>query len=546
MAWKSRLRGGGRQPRIAARAASWTAAVAGIAVLAGAGPASPSWAAARSAGLGTSVRGQATRAYTAGAPGGPASPAGGATHGDVTSSPESRDWVKYYVVQRPNHGHKEFLFEIAAKTLGNGNLASEIFRLNKGRLQPGGGRLENPAVIEPGWILVLPLSASGTGVHYGPVPRVAAPSANPSPGGPVGRPSGRRTPERPGFSGGQVALIGGAAASAAILFTAGLMVLVGRRKAAAGRGTDDAEASDSVAALTGVAAAPAPPAGSAARRDAAEATRVPLTAVPSASVGAPPPTAARPPRPAPAPPPQPAGDPPDRSRPMAAAQADTAPVRPAPGGVTSLSPGVPGLIQPPQASPAAQEYQVILGEDRIQVSLAEGAAADPERDAGRPRPPSPHLIWTRLPYDTPDSGIAFACLGVGDSGCLFLDLGQAPSAITINGDPAAASRLAESIAHQLCTTSAGSRCTVVIIGDALPRPYPLGITWLASMGRLGPTLATPGGATAIVFCELSCDDDATTLSQCASAARSRVIPVVLGSDLAGRWSLTAEPSHELR
>jgi hypothetical protein len=462
--------------------------------------------------------------------------------------------VKYYVVQPPQHGQQEFLYEIAAKTLGNGNLASEIFQLNKGRLQPGGGRLENPAVIEPGWILVLPLNASGAGVHYGPLPHVGAPSASVPPGEPEDSPPGHLAPGRPGFSGGQVALIGGAAALAAILLTGGLMVLAGRRKAAAVLSADDAEANETVAAITGAAPTPATPAGSAARRDVAEATGVPLIAVPSASVGAPEPTAvppleptAVPPlEPTAVPPPQPADDPPYSFRPNGAAQAGTAPAQPAPGGFTSLSPGPLSLVMPHPDSSATQEHQVILGEDRIQVSLAEGPAAGPGQDAGSQQPPpSPHLVWARLPYDTPDNGIAFACLGVGESGCLFLDLGRAPGAITINGDPAAATRLAESIAHQLCTTSAGSRCTVVIIGDALPRPHPLGTTWLASMGRLGPTLATPGGATAIVFCELSCDDDAATLSQCVSTTRCRVIPVVLGSDLAGRWSLTTWPSHEL-
>lgn len=65
------------------------------------------------------------------------------------------------IVQPPKNGHKEFLFEIAAQTLGNGNLYMEIFNLNKGRLQPDGGRLVKPTSIDPGWILVLPAKASG-------------------------------------------------------------------------------------------------------------------------------------------------------------------------------------------------------------------------------------------------------------------------------------------------------------------------------------------------------------------------------------------------
>src|SRR5260370_19120780 len=99
-------------------------------------------------------------------------------------------WVKYYIVQPPKNGSKEFLYEIAVKTLHNGDLAMTIFNLNKGRLQPGGGRLVDPTVIDPGWILLLPATASGVGVHYGPLPVVtppppptptASPAASPTP-----------------------------------------------------------------------------------------------------------------------------------------------------------------------------------------------------------------------------------------------------------------------------------------------------------------------------------------------------------------------------
>jgi hypothetical protein len=93
------------------------------------------------------------------------------------SASSHRGWVKYYIVQQPRDHHPEFLYEIAVKTLGNGNLASSIFRLNEGRIQPGGGRLESPTVIEPGWILVLPANASGPGVHDGPLPVVTPPAA---------------------------------------------------------------------------------------------------------------------------------------------------------------------------------------------------------------------------------------------------------------------------------------------------------------------------------------------------------------------------------
>lgn len=50
----------------------------------------------------------------------------------------------------------ETLWEIAEKRLGNGYRYKEIYKLNKGRLQPDGARLVDPRVIERGWRLILP------------------------------------------------------------------------------------------------------------------------------------------------------------------------------------------------------------------------------------------------------------------------------------------------------------------------------------------------------------------------------------------------------
>lgn len=50
----------------------------------------------------------------------------------------------------------ESLWDIAEKRLGDGNRYKEIYKLNKGREQPDGGRLSDPDVIEPGWRLILP------------------------------------------------------------------------------------------------------------------------------------------------------------------------------------------------------------------------------------------------------------------------------------------------------------------------------------------------------------------------------------------------------
>jgi hypothetical protein len=88
------------------------------------------------------------------------------------------DAVKYYIVPRAGNGPAESLSLVAARTLGSGSRYLEIFNLNRGRRQPNGGRLENPAVIEPGWVLLLPPDAAGPGVQFGTLPTSGAPIAN--------------------------------------------------------------------------------------------------------------------------------------------------------------------------------------------------------------------------------------------------------------------------------------------------------------------------------------------------------------------------------
>ncbi|WP_158220828.1 LysM peptidoglycan-binding domain-containing protein [Kineosporia sp. R_H_3] len=48
------------------------------------------------------------------------------------------------------------LWSISEAHLGDGNAWPHLYRLNQGRLQPDGGRLTDPDLIQPGWILSLP------------------------------------------------------------------------------------------------------------------------------------------------------------------------------------------------------------------------------------------------------------------------------------------------------------------------------------------------------------------------------------------------------
>jgi hypothetical protein len=432
-------------------------------------------------------------------------------------SPAHRGWVKYYVVQPSTNQRSEDLYEIAAKTLGNGSLAATIFRLNQGRLQPDGGRLQDPEVIRPGWILVLPATASGPGVRFGPRPAVTgAATASPPPGS--SRVAGGPTAAgQPRYLISEHAAVVGGGILVALLLAAGL-VLAGRRRRKA-RVTRSPHGTHALAPQ-----APGLPPGASPPR--ALTARFPALGIPG----------------------QPAG--------LLARPAPTAidgPTRPpSPGRVLPAAARPDGLGQPDPGEPgmAAQDHEVAFGDDRVHVVLAGVPAGARE---GRPRSghaglrPAPYLVWTSRPGDTPDGGVAFACLGTGAAGALFVDIGAAPGAVAIGGDDDAAVRLAESIAHQLCAAPAAGRgCVVVVIGDTLPAPPPSAAAWVASLQELaGPArpLAGSGDRAEVVFCRSTPKDDMLWLAGYVSRARHRVIPVVLASTPDAPWSFTAQPSR---
>ena len=100
--------------------------------------------------------------------------------------------------RRPSAGHQarvhtvvagDTLWDLARAYLGSGDRWHQIYALNRGRPQPGGGTLTDPARIYPGWDLLIPAASPphrrgnppGTG-RPAPHHRTPAPAASGSPG----------------------------------------------------------------------------------------------------------------------------------------------------------------------------------------------------------------------------------------------------------------------------------------------------------------------------------------------------------------------------
>ncbi|MFD0822616.1 S8 family serine peptidase [Micromonospora zhanjiangensis] len=97
---------------------------------------------------------------------------------------QSAGYVKYYTVAASYQGAPENLTEIAVRLLGSGERSAEIYNLNSGRIQADRAGLTDPAVLHPGWLLVLPWDAAGEGVQIGQLPGVTVPRPPTVTGGP--------------------------------------------------------------------------------------------------------------------------------------------------------------------------------------------------------------------------------------------------------------------------------------------------------------------------------------------------------------------------
>ncbi|WP_433349827.1 S8 family serine peptidase [Micromonospora sp. CA-111912] len=110
---------------------------------------------------------------------------------------EGAEYVKYYTVTSSYQGAPETLGGISQRFLGTTDRSVEIFSLNVGRTQLNGDKLSDPKILRPGWQLVLPWDAVGTGVQYGLLPQK---NSKPAPSGSGSAPApatpGQSTPPR--------------------------------------------------------------------------------------------------------------------------------------------------------------------------------------------------------------------------------------------------------------------------------------------------------------------------------------------------------------
>ncbi|MEV4813056.1 hypothetical protein [Micromonospora avicenniae] len=416
-------------------------------------------------------------------------------------SPASPGPTRYYVVGPPRDGQREYLYQIAVQTLGDGNRYREIFELNRERPQPDGGTLTDPlTALQPGWILELPPDAKGTAVRVGPLP---SPSDTRPPSGPAATEEG---------TGATPYLVG----AAGLIVMAALLAVVlrltrgGRRPRPADPETVEPETVESV------------------RPETVESVR-PETVEPTV------PEAAGTAEPAES------SEPAEATRPAEPTEAEPDDAAPRPVGRPEVATNADATGSPEVAATTVvveRPVSLLATSGRVVVQL-ESLADAPDR------------LDVRLLGSAPDGVAETPCAWVGDGRLpeatlpvvlgrqgerrLFVDLAAAPDVFTITGAPPAARRQARAVAEQLRTAGA----TVIVVGDALGPDLPAEYQRLETF----PDGATPAGP-AVVFSGGLRGAELTRARALADRTGHQAVPVLVGEVVRSRWSVrVTEPTR---
>ena len=143
---------------------------------------------------------------------------------------------RVYVVQPPEGRYHDNLWDIAERNLGDGRAYSQIYDLNVGRVQYDGRSLELARLIQPGWLLAMPESATN-------VDRVVAvPDVNPAPAPPVDQTTDQSGGSMVDDTAGRQEILPAEAPAVGSLLAASLLAVLARRRRqwAGARPGDDA------------------------------------------------------------------------------------------------------------------------------------------------------------------------------------------------------------------------------------------------------------------------------------------------------------------
>ena len=195
------------------------------------------------------------------------------------------------------------------------------------------------------------------------------------------------------------------------------------------------------------------------------------------------------------------------------------------------------VVPAPATLPAALRVTLAYGPDLVTAEFS----------GLRPLPSAPTVYqafhWTPAPDRVPTLAIAPVFLGVGEGGCLFVDLALAPSVITVTGRKRVREELGAELVNRLgAAIRAGNRRIAVVVAG---RPFhpdlvvvdPLRVPRVAD---LDPAALPEQVEVCFVVCSLAVPADGQAVHRLgAPGGRRRIVPILVDDVVAADWSLYA-------
>jgi hypothetical protein len=162
----------------------------------------------------------------------------------------------------------------------------------------------------------------------------------------------------------------------------------------------------------------------------------------------------------------------------------------------------------------------------------------------RPLPTAPTVYtpfhWTPAPDQYPTLAIAPVFLGIGEGGCLFVDLALAPGVVTVTGQERVRAELGAELVNRLgVAVREGARRFAVAVAGAPFDPDLLIVDPIRvdAPSRLDVSKLPATAEVCFLACCLSTPAEVQAIHDLARSVGPRIVPLLIDDVVAADWSL---------
>ena len=188
----------------------------------------------------------------------------------------------------------------------------------------------------------------------------------------------------------------------------------------------------------------------------------------------------------------------------------------------------------PSVIPASLHVTLAFGQDLVSADFT----------GMRPLPTAPTVYtpfhWTPAPDQQPTLAIAPVFLGVGEGGCLFVDLALSPGVVTVTGHERVRAELGAELVNRLgVAVREGARRFAVAVAGRPFHPDLLIIDpiQLDSPSDYDDSKLPASAEVCFLACSMSSPADAQAIHALARSGGRRVVPLLVDDVVAADWSL---------